>query len=71
MQDWVIQLEHLQFILKEFDVNKISKETDLICYFQEAFKPSIQVEIENQIKEYEDWNVLIQKVIAVEVKSAL
>lgn len=71
VQDWAYHLEHLQTILLEFDANGAPKETDLIRYFQKALKPSIKAEMENQVDEYEDWDVLVRKTVAAEAKAAL
>lgn len=71
VQDWACHLEHLQFILLEFDANGAPKESDLIRYFQEALKPSIKAEMENQADEYEDWDELVRKTVTAEAKAAL
>ena len=71
VQDWASHLEHLQSILLEFDANGAPEETDLIRYFQEALKPSIKAEMENQVEEYEHWEELVRKTIAAEAKAAL
>lgn len=54
VQDWASHLEHLQSILQEFDPSGAFEESDLICYFQEALRPSIKAEMENLIEEYEN-----------------
>ena len=40
--DWVAHLEHLQFILKEFDYLAIPNEETLIKYFYDGLRSSIQ-----------------------------
>ena len=55
----------------ELDANGAPEKTDLIRYFQEALKPSIKAEMENQVEEYEHWEELVRKTIAAEAKAAL
>lgn len=54
VQDWTSHLEHLKSILIEFDASGAPKEPDLIRYFQETLKPSIQAEMDNNTSKYED-----------------
>ena len=68
-QDWASHLEHLQSILQEFDPKDAPKESDLIRFFQDGLRSSIQAEMENAEEEYENWDVLIWKATAVEEKS--
>ncbi len=39
--DWAAYLEHLQTVLKEFDLSDALNETTLIRYFREGLYPSI------------------------------
>ena len=54
VQDWASHLEHLQSVLIEFDADGAPEESDVIRYFQEALRPSIKAEMENQVREYEN-----------------
>lgn len=54
VQDWASHPEHLQSVLIEFDADGAPGESDVIRYFQEALRPSIKAEMENQVREYEN-----------------
>ena len=68
-QDWASHLEHLQSILQEFDPKGAPKESDLIRFFQDGLRSSIQAEMESQEEEFENWDVLIRKATAAEAKT--
>ena len=42
---------------------------ELICFFQDGFRSSIQAKMENSKKEYKNWEILIRKVIVAEEKT--
>ena len=46
VQDWASHLEHLQSILQEFDEEGAPEESDLIWFFREGLKPSINAQME-------------------------
>ena len=51
IMNWVVHLEHLQSMLKEFDsVAAFNKEL-LIWYFREGLWPSIQAQIDSRHQE--------------------
>ena len=45
-RNWASHLQHLQSILSEFDPIRTPNKLTIICYFQEDFKPSIKVKME-------------------------
>ena len=71
VQDWASHLEHLQPILVEFDTNRPLVKSSPIWFFWEAFKPLIKVQIELCSREYNSWDKLVKKTVAVEAKANL
>ena len=43
--DWTAHLEHLQTILRQFNINAIKLEPVLIYLFRNSLNPSIQAQI--------------------------
>ena len=44
--NWASYLEHLQFILIEFDLDTALTESMIVRYFEEGLKPSIKAKID-------------------------
>ena len=70
-QDWASHLQHLQFILSEFDPIQTLNELTMIGYFREGLKPSIKVEMEQQDRKSINFKEMIQRAVNTEVKAGL
>ena len=71
MQDWASHLKHLQSILQEFDEEGALEESDLIRFFREGLRPSIKAQMEQQGREHDSWEELVEKAIDAEAKASL
>ena len=67
--DWVVYLEHLQFILKEFDPSIVSNEKTFIKYFWNRLRSSIRVQLDKCSCYLDTWKKLIKKAIDIEAKT--
>ena len=59
----------MQSIPQEFDPKGAPKKSDLIRFFQDGLRSSIQAEMESQEEKFQNWNVLIRKATAAEAKT--
>ena len=71
VQDWASYLKHLQFILVKFDADGALVKSNLIQFFREGLKPLIRAQIEPRSQEYDSWEELVKKTVAVETKANL
>ncbi len=71
MLDWAAYLEHLQVELKEFNPTATPNKETLICYFQESLCPSIWAQLDNQTRDLDVWNKIVEKVFDAEAKAGL
>ena len=71
MLDLASYLEHLQFILMEFDADGIPGEPTIISHFREGLKPSIRAEIEQRGRKLDSFEELVQKAVDNKTKTAL
>ena len=71
MLDWATYLEHLQVVLKKFDPTTILNKETLICYFQEGLRISIQAQLDNQGRDLDVWDKVVEKVVNVKAKAGL
>ena len=71
MLDWVAHLEHLQAILKEFDLTTAPNEKTLICYFQEGSCPFIRAQLDNKRQDLNIWDKVVEKAVDAEAKAGL
>ncbi len=69
--DWVIHLEHLQAVLKEFDPSNAPNETTLIHYFREGLRPSIRAQLDDRGRDLDGFEEVVEKVDDVEAKANL
>ena len=69
--DWAAHLEHLQFILLEYDPVGAPTEPTMLRYFREGLKPSILAELEHRDLELESFDQMVKKAVNAETKSAL
>ena len=70
-QNWASYLQHLHSILLEFDSIRTPDERIMICYFQEDLKLSIKVEMEQQDREFVNFEEMVQKAVNAEAKAGL
>lgn len=68
--DWAAHLEHLQTVLKEFDLIAALNEAVLIWHFRDGLKPSIQAQSDKRGREVDTWEMAIKKAIDAEAKAA-
>lgn len=66
-----VHLQHLQVVLKEFDLVTASNKDVLICYFQKGLRASIQALIDSQNQELDFWDKVLKKAITVKAKASL
>ena len=59
-RDWASHFQHLQSILSEFDPIRTPNKLIMICYFRKGLKPSIKIEMEQQIRESIDFEEMMQ-----------
>lgn len=71
VQDWASHLEHLQSILLEFDADGAPKESAMIRFFREGLKPSIKAQMEQQGRELDSWEEMVEKAVDTEAKAGL
>ena len=64
-------LEHLQFILIEFDPATVPMESIIIKYFEKGPKPSIKVKIDQNANHLDDYEELVAKAIKAKAKVGL
>ena len=69
--NWASYLEHLLFILMEFDPTAISTESTRVRYFEKGLKPSIKAEIDQDAIHLDNYKELIAKAVRVEIKAGL
>ena len=62
--DWVAYMEHLQAALKEFDPTADPNEETLIRYFQNNLYLSIWAQMDNQRRDLDAWEEVMEKVKA-------
>ncbi len=70
VQDWAAHLEHLQFILLEFDANNAPGEGQLSRTFYDGLRPSIKVWIAD-IGEDMPWDNLIRAANKAEARTKI
>ena len=70
-RDWASHFQHLQSILSEFDPIWTPNKLTMICYFRENLKPSIKVEMEQQNREFMNFEEMVQRAVNVKVKAGL
>ncbi len=70
VQDWAAHLEHLQFILLEFNANNVPQEGQLGRTFYDGLRPSIKLWIAD-IGEDMPWNDLIRVANKAEAKAKI
>ena len=68
---WISHLQHLQSILAEFDFIRTLNELTMICYFWEELKPFIKVEMEQQDREFINFEEIVQRIVNAEAKAGL
>ena len=71
MLDWAAHLEHLQFILLEYDPVGVPTEPIMLRYFRKDLKPSILAELEHWHLELKSFDQMVKKAIDAKAKSAL
>lgn len=64
-------LKYLQFILIEINVDRASKEFDIIWYSQKTFRLSTKAEMKNKVCKYKNSDKLVEKTVTIIVKVAL
>lgn len=64
-------MEHLQTIIKEFDLIAGYDEEFLICYFQDSLQLPIQAQINSQNRELNFLNKIFKKTIDAKAKASL
>ncbi len=69
--DWVMHLEHLQAVLKEFDPTGAPNETILIRYFREGLRPSIRAQLDHRGQDLDAWEEVVEKAGDAEAKANL
>ena len=69
--DWASHLEHLQFILMEFDPAAASTESTMVRYFEKDLKPSIKAEIDQDATHMDDYEELVAKTLRAKAKVGL
>lgn len=63
-------LEHLETVLKEFDLDIASNKEVLICYFCNGLRSSIRAQTDESNGDLDTWEEGIEKVIDTEAKAA-
>ena len=71
MLDCAAHLEHLQFILLEYNPVGAPTKPTILRYFREGLKPSVLAEWEHRDFELENFNQMVKKIVDTETKSAL
>ncbi len=66
--DWAAHLEHLQVVLKEFDLTSAPNKTTLIRYFREGLRPSIWAQLDYRGRDLDVWKEVVEKAGDVEAK---
>ncbi len=66
-----MHLEHLQAVLKEFDLTSAPNETTLIGYFREGLYPSIRAQLDHQGRDLDRREEVVKKTGNVEAKANL
>ena len=69
--NWASHLEHLQFILMEFDPATAPTESTMVRYFEESLKPSIKAEMDQDATHLNDYEELVAKAIRAKAKDSL
>ncbi len=69
--DWPAYLKHLQAVLKKFDPFAITNKEILICYLWEGLHSSIWAQLDNQGRNLDGWDKVVEKAVSVEAKANL
>ncbi len=69
--DRAIYLEHLQAVIKEFDLILASNEGILIGYFRKRLHPFIGAQLDNWGRDLDAWDEVVEKAVNIEVKAYL
>ena len=69
--DWASHLEHLWFIMMEFDLAAAHTESTMVKYFENGLKPSIKAEIDKDATFRDNYEELIAKAVRAESKAGL
>lgn len=70
VMDWSVYLEHLQAVLKEFDVAAAPADDLLIRYFRDGLRPSIRAQMDERDRDLADWQEVIERAVDAEAKAA-
>lgn len=68
--DWFVYIEHLQFVLKEFDSIAIPTDDLLIPYFQNGLRLFILTQLDKKNRNLNDWQAIVKRVINTKAKVA-
>ena len=69
--DWAAYLEHLQAVLREFDLVAAPNEDIMIRYFQEGLRPSIQAQLDIRNRDLDSWDEVVDKTVDAKDKTSL
>ena len=69
--NWASPLEHLQFILIEFDPAAAPIESTMVKYFEKSLKPSIKAKMDQDATHLDNYKELVVKVVRAEAKAGL
>ena len=67
--DLVAHMEHLQTALKEFNSIAALNEETLIPYFRDGLHPFIQAQVNNQRRDLDAWEEVVEKAVEVKTKA--
>ena len=69
--EWAAHLEHLQTVLKEFNLTDAPNKTTLIRYFREGLHPFIWAQLNYQRQDLDSWEEVVEKTRDAEAKTNL
>ena len=69
--NWAAYLEHLQAVLREFDLAATLNKEIMIQYFREGLKSSVRAQLDARGRDLDSWKETVKKVVNAEAKALL
>lgn len=67
--DWSLYLEHLESVLKKFDVSTTFLNDLFIPYFRDGLQFSIRAQLDKRNRNLDDWQEIIKRFVDAKAKA--